>query len=200
MITTEDKELLAHKKISEAQIAEQLKSFAKGFPFLQLDAAASIEKGILLPKTVEAQEFLNAWDDYLKENGHSILKFVPASGAASRMFKDLFAFVESDYNEPTTSFEKNFIAYLSEFAFYDDLNVACQKLTQKDIPALLAQGGAKIIVKTLLDKDGLNYGQLPKGLLKFHSYPDGSRTPLEEHLVEGALYAASNGIVRLHFT
>lgn len=200
MITTEDKELLAHKKISEAQIAEQLKSFAKGFPFLQLDAAASIEKGILLPKTVEAQEFLNAWDDYLKENGHSILKFVPASGAASRMFKDLFAFVESDYNEPTTSFEKNFIAHLSEFAFYDDLNVACQKLTQKDIPALLAQGGAKIIVKTLLDKDGLNYGQLPKGLLKFHSYPDGPRTPLEEHLVEGALYAASNGIVRLHFT
>ena len=67
MITTEDKELLAHKKISEAQIAEQLKSFAKGFPFLQLDAAASIEEGILLPKTVEAQEFLNAWDDYLKE-------------------------------------------------------------------------------------------------------------------------------------
>jgi len=200
MITTEDKELLANKKISEAQIAEQLKSFAKGFPFLQLDAAASIEKGILLPQTIEAQNYLNIWDDYLKENGHSILKFVPASGAASRMFKDLFAFVESDYKEPTTSFEKNFIAHLSEFAFYDDLNAACQKLTQKDIPALLAQGDAKTIVKTLLDKDGLNYGQLPKGLLKFHSYPDGPRTPLEEHLVEGALYAASNGIVRLHFT
>lgn len=200
MITTEDKELLAHKNISETQITEQLKSFAKGFPFLQLNAAASIEKGILLPKTVEAQEFLNTWDDYLKESGHSILKFVPASGAASRMFKDLFAFAESDYKEPKTSFEKNFIANLSEFAFYDELNIACQKRTQKDIPALLAQGDAKTIVKTLLEKEGLNYGQLPKGLLKFHSYPDGPRTPLEEHLVEGALYAASNGIVRLHFT
>ncbi|MFA6873911.1 MAG: DUF4301 family protein [Bacteroidaceae bacterium] len=200
MITTEDKEILALKKISEAQIAEQLKSFAKGFPFLKLDAAASIEKGILLPKVSETQEFLNAWDSYLKESGHSILKFVPASGAASRMFKDLFAFAESDYKEPKTSFEKNFIANLSEFAFYDELNIACQKLTQKDIPALLAQRDAKTIVKTLLDKEGLNYGQLPKGLLKFHSYPDGPRTPLEEHLVEGALYAASNGIVRLHFT
>ena len=52
----------------------------------------------------------------------------------------------------------------------------------------------------MLHADGLNYGQLPKGMLLFHKYAEGSRTPMEEHLVEGALYAASKGKANVHFT
>ena len=92
MITPEDKVLLEKKGISEAQIAEQLACFEKGFPFLQLDGAASIEKGILVPTEAELNEYLNAWDAY-KGNEKSIVKFVPASGAASRMFKNMFEFL-----------------------------------------------------------------------------------------------------------
>ena len=89
MITPEDKALLEKKGISEAQIAEQLACFEKGFPFLQLDGAASIEKGILAPAENELNTYLQAWDTY-KQSDKNIVKFVPASGAASRMFKNLF--------------------------------------------------------------------------------------------------------------
>ena len=89
MITTQDKELLAKKGITEAQIAEQLACFQTGFPFLKLDAAASIEKGILAPDAEEQKAYLAAWDAY-KNTDKTIVKFVPASGAASRMFKNLF--------------------------------------------------------------------------------------------------------------
>lgn len=81
------------------------------------------------------------------------------------------------------------------------MNAACEKAFEKNIPALMAEGDYKAVVAALLEAAGLNYGALPKGLLKFHRYEDGSRTPLEEHLVEGALYAANkNGKVNVHFT
>lgn len=199
MITTKDKEQLGKKGITESQITEQLKSFEEGFPFLELDAAASIEKGILAPDEKEQEIYLNAWDEYLNSK-KKIVKFVPASGAASRMFKDLFAFLDAEYQEPQTDFEKNFIAHLDKFAFYKLLNGACLRVKGGDIPTLLSRKEYKSIVETLLSTEGLNYGQLPKGLLLFHSYKDAPRTPLEEHLVEGALYASSDGKVYLHFT
>ena len=80
MITTQDKELLAKKGITEAQIAEQLACFQTGFPYLKLDAAASIEKGILAPDAEEQKVYLAAWDAY-KNTDKIIVKFVPASGA-----------------------------------------------------------------------------------------------------------------------
>lgn len=200
MITLEDKEQLAAKGITEAQIESQLASFAKGFPYLQLYAAASVEKGIVRLDNDQQQAFLSAWDEYT-QSGKSIMKLVPASGAASRMFKDLFEFLEAPYNEPTKPFEQKFFANITHFAFYGDLNSACVRLFDKDIPQLILEGEYKKIVAVLLDADGLGYGQLPKGLLLFHNYPDGARTPLEEHLVEGALYAAdANGCVDVHFT
>ncbi len=195
-----DKTLLAQKGISEEKLNEQLKQFETGFPFLQLSAAASIEKGIVAPTAEEQADLLSAWDKYVQEN-HDVVKFVPASGAASRMFKDIFAFVDADYDAPQTDFEKKFFAQIQTAAFYADLNAACQKLYDKDIQTLLAEGQYKAVAKAMLDGEGLNYGKLPKGLLKFHTYPEGSRTPLEEHLVEGALYAkGSNGKVNVHFT
>ena len=200
MLTPEDKDLLVKKEISEQQIAEQLACFEKGFPFLKLDAAASVEKGIMAPAENEMKNYLEAWDTY-KEGEKTIVKFVPASGAASRMFKNLFEFLGADYNTPKTDFEKKFFDHIHSFAFYNDLNAACMDNTGKDIDALMAGKEYKPIVANLLEAAGLNYGALPKGLLKFHRYADGVRTPLEEHLVEGALYAAGKtGKVNVHFT
>ena len=200
MITPEDKALLEKKGISEAQIAEQLACFEKGFPFLQLDGAASLEKGILAPKGEDLNAYLDAWDAY-KQGEKTIVKFVPASGAASRMFKNMFEFLGADYDVPTTDFEKKFFDNVHNFAFFVDLNAVCEKNNGKGIDALIAEGNYKPVVANLLEAAGLNYGALPKGLLKFHKYEDGVRTPLEEHLVEGALYAAGKtGKVNVHFT
>lgn len=201
MLTQEDKELLLKKGISEAQIAEQLACFEKGFPYLELSAAASVENGGILVTDADLQEkYLKAWDAY-KDGDKKIVKFVPASGAASRMFKNLFEFLGADYSEPTTDFEKKFFSRVHDFAFYDELNEACIKNTGKDIDTLIAEKNYKAVVANLLESAGLNYGALPKGLLKFHRYEDGVRTPLEEHLVEGALYAAGKtGQVNVHFT
>lgn len=200
MLTPEDKDLLVKKGISEQQIEEQLACFEKGFPFLKLDAAASIEKGMMAPAENEVKAYLEAWDTY-KEGEKIIVKFVPASGAASRMFKNLFEFLGAEYNTPKTDFEKKFFDHIHSFAFYNDLNAACMDNTGKNIDALIAEKDYKPVVANLLEAAGLNYGALPKGLLKFHRYADGVRTPLEEHLVEGALYAAGKtGKVNVHFT
>ena len=200
MINAQDKAQLAQKGISEEKFNEQMACFEKGFPFLKLEGAAAIGKGILKPSDAETAEYLAAWNDY-KNGAHKIVKFVPASGAASRMFKDLFAFADAEYDAPQSDFEKTFFNNINEAAFYADLNAACLRLHGKDIPALLADGAYKAVVNTLLGKDGLNYGALPKGLLKFHNYAEGARTPLEEHLVEGTLYAkGKDGKVNVHFT
>ncbi len=197
MLTPQDKEQLSKKGISEAQINEQLKCFETGFPYLKLEAAASIGQGIIAPNEAE---YLAAWEEYRKGES-TIVKFVPASGAASRMFKNLFEFLGGENNLPTSDFEKKFFDNITKFAFYEDLDNACQKNTGKGIEALVANGEYKAVVAALLESAGLNYGQLPKGLLKFHNYEDGPRTPLEEHLVEGALYASGKtGVVNVHFT
>ena len=201
MLTHEDKELLAKKGISEEKIAEQLACFEKGFPFLKLSAAASVENGgIMRADEKESEQYLAAWDAY-KAGDKKIVKFVPASGAASRMFKNMFEFLGAEYDKPTTDFEKKFFDHIHDFAFYNDLNAACLDNTGKNIDALLSEHNYKAVVSNLLESAGLNYGALPKGLLKFHRYADGVRTPLEEHLVEGALYAAGKtGEVNVHFT
>ena len=150
MITPEDKELLAKKGISEVQIAEQLACFQKGFPYLKLDAAASVEKGILAPDAEEQKAYLAAWDAYTNSD-KTIVKFVPASGAASRMFKNLFEFLDADYTEPTTKFEQTFFESIEKFAFYDDLNTACVRTEGKDIPTLIAEGNYTNINATETD-------------------------------------------------
>ena len=201
MITEKDKALLAKKGISEEKLNQQLACFVKGFPYLKLSAAASTEKGILTPTSEETEKYLETWHNYTEEKGHKVVKFVPASGAASRMFKNIFAFADASYNEPQTDFENTFFNNIHKAAFFDDLNAACLRLHNSDIDTLIANGKYKDVVRTMLQPDGLNYGALPKGLLKFHKYANGARTPLEEHLVEGALYARqSDGTVNVHFT
>ena len=199
MLTEKDLKQIAQRGISEEQINTQLKQFETGFPFLKLEAAAAVGNGIVAPNEQERQTYVKAWEQY-KAEGHRVVKFVPASGAASRMFKNMFAFVDADYDVPTTDFEKKYFDEIERFAFYDALNEVCLKNEGKSIKELIAAGNYKSVASNMLKKEGLNYGQLPKGMLLFHKYPEGSRTPMEEHLVEGALYAASNGEAHVHFT
>lgn len=199
MLSPKDLEQIERKGISEQQIEKQLEEFKTGFPFLKLDAAASIGNGIIATSAEDVKRYTDAWDAY-KAEGKKIVKFVPASGAASRMFKNMFAFLTADYDVPTTDFEKTFFDNVVKFAFYPALNAMCEKNEGKNIEALMGEGNYKAVVANLLEAKGLNYGQLPKGLLLFHSYEDGARTPLEEHLVEGALYADSKGMVHIHYT
>ena len=199
MLSQEDLRQIAAKGITEAQVETQLEEFKQGFPFLRLEAAAAVGNGIAAPGDDDRQRYIDAWNAY-KAGGKRIVKFVPASGAASRMFKDMFAFLNGDHDTPQTDFEKKYFDNIERFAFYGELNEACKRNEGKDIPALMAEGRYKDVVANMLEPKGLNYGQLPKGLLLFHKYAEGPRTPLEEHLVEGALYAASGGEAHIHFT
>ena len=200
MLNANDLEQLKAKGISEKQIEEQLACFVKGFPYLEIAASASVEKGIMVIDKEAQASYMEAWDAYLAKN-KKIVKFVPASGAASRMFKNLYEFLSADYQEPTTAFEQKFFNEITKFAFYKALNAKCEQNTGKDIHALIAAGEYKEIVANLLEAKGLNYGQLPKGLLLFHTYPESVRTAMEEHLAEGAMYAKNNaGEVNIHFT
>lgn len=200
MLNANDLKQLADKGISEQQIEEQLACFAKGFPYLEIAASASVEKGIRVVSQEDQATYMEAWDAYLAKNKR-ILKFVPASGAASRMFKNLYEFLSASYDVPTNDFEKKFFNEITHFAFYDALNAVCLANEDKDIPALVAAGNYKAVVSNLLDEKGLNYGQLPKGLLLFHRSGETIRTAMEEHLAEGAMYAKNNaGEVNIHFT
>lgn len=199
MLSQEDLKQIALKGMSEEQIETQLEQFKTGFPFLKLEAAAEINRGIMAPDKDKRATYEKAWTDY-KAEGRRVVKFVPASGAASRMFKDMFAFLDADYDVPTTDFEKHYFDNLENFAFYGALDEQCRKNEGKSIKELTAEGNYKAVVANMLEAKGLNYGLLPKGLLLFHKYENGPRTPMEEHLVEGALYAASNGEAHVHFT
>jgi len=199
MITSEDRKQLAAKGISEQQIQRQLEQFREGFPFLKLRAAAAIGNGIVAPTDTECQALVQAWENY-KAEGHHITKFVPASGAASRMFKNMFEFRDGDHDAPESDFEKTYFDRIQDFAFFPALDDACQVLYGEGALALMEAGRYKEVASAMLNEEGLNYGQLPKGLLQFHAYPEDARTPLEEHLVEAAQYAVSNGKTDVHFT
>ena len=199
MLSEKDLQQLAAKGISPEKLEHQLEEFKTGFPFLKLEGPAAIGKGVIAPSAEEVKKYVNIWNEYKGER-RRIVKFVPASGAASRMFKDMFAFASADYDVPTTDFEKTYFDNIEKFAFFDALDAVLKQKKGKGVKELMAEGDYKAVAKGMLDSDGLNYGQLPKGLLLFHKYEDGSRTPMEEHLVEAALYAASNGEANVHFT
>lgn len=199
MLKPEDKKQIESRGMTVEQVNCQLKEIGLGFPFLKIEAAATVGKGIVAPDASKRDEAIELWENY-KCEGHKIVKFVPASGAASRMFKNMFSFLTADYDTPQTDFEKEFFKNLESFAFYTALDHKCKENEGKGVKELLAEGNFKAVVANMLNADGLNYGQLPKGLLLFHNYPSGARTPMEEHLVEAALYASSNGEAHIHYT
>lgn len=181
-----------------AIVSEQLENFRSGFPFLEITAPATPQDGI---KILSESSLAHLIDTYpTKAAQIDIVKFVPASGAASRMFKDLFSFVEGNSDLQDHVFVQKFMSQINQFAFFDDLNSFLQ--TQgKSIDECLKNKEYDTILNALLSDDGLGYGNLPKGLLRFHRYPLACRTPAHEHLIEGIGYAVGkNKTVRIHFT
>ena len=199
MLSEQDLKQISERGISKEKVEQQLNEIKQGFPFLKIEAAATVGNGIMQPDEAAQKQYIGKWMEYAKE-GHKVVKFVPASGAASRMFKNLFEFLSAPYDVPTTDFEKQFFAGLTKFAFRNALSDKCKANEGMDIDQLIEAGRYKAVVENLLLAKGLNYGQLPKGLLIFHEYADSVRTPMEEHLAEAALYAQSNGEANVHYT
>jgi hypothetical protein len=205
MFTREDIADMEQRGISPIKAKEQVLSFSKGFPHIMIDKPAKRGNGIVLPSEERTQELIEIFDTMRMKR--QLLKFVPASGAATRMFKSLFEwherlstgedFHEIANHEPSA---KEFFERLPEIAFWDDL---VSEMCKEDLNAyhLLDEDNYLPIINSILDEYGLDYASLPKGLIVFHRYDDHCRTAMEEHLVEGALYACDgHGIVRIHFT
>ncbi|MDD5570899.1 MAG: DUF4301 family protein [Bacteroidales bacterium] len=209
MFSEKDLQQISAKGIRKEEIMRQTECFKKGFPFVVLDAPAINGNGIKVFSKNETDDFCRKYDKYLA-SGINVIKFVPASGAATRMFKTLFSFTEW-YKNTEYDYEKylsdksfnsvfNFISNIEKFAFYDDLKNAL-KQNNSDVDICLKEKKYNEIINCLLRENGLEYGNLPKGLLKFHKYENYSRTSLEEHLVEGANYCKCSGnSVNIHFT
>jgi hypothetical protein len=199
-----DLQQIASLGLTESDVNHQIDNFRQGFPKTHLVAAATVDNGGILRLDDKA---INRYSKYYQQasSGKKILKFVPASGAATRMFKDLYSFTSTyfgiDYNiEKEHPSVKEFLEKIRTFAFYDDL-VACMKNANADFDDYMQRGDFSTIINFLLKEQYMGYGNLPKGLLKFHKYGHLQRTPLEEHIVEGAEYARmADGTVNLHFT
>ena len=199
MFSESDKVQIENRGSDIPTILSQIENFRNGFPYLHIENAASVGNGIIQLNEEDLKKRCTLYEKKISE-GTEPLKFIPASGAASRMFKGLFSALEDlekgkslqevlNTNKAAKEFTDNF----EKFAFYPELE------------AVIKESGETLNIKNLIDfllnEKGLNYGFLPKGLLKFHTYNDTVRTPFEEHLVLGTNYSKNkNGIVKLHFT
>lgn len=196
MFTKEDLKQLQSRGSDIKVVEAQIENFKRGFPFINLDRPAIVGDGIKAFNQREAKKLSYYYDSNSKR--YELLKFVPASGAASRMFKDLFEYADAANGKTGEEMkamlkEKKwaqanlFFEGLANFAFYSDL----QKKMRKDgleIDECIARLDYLTIIDYLLSPKGLNYANLPKGLLKFHSYPDEARMSIEEHMVEASNY------------
>ncbi len=202
--TDKDLAQLQELGLSVDKVQQQIDHFKQGFPRTNLDQAATpANGGIIVLDDKEITRYEKLYRTLGK--GKKILKFVPASGAATRMFKDLYSFA-STYFGVANNFSKEFpevkefLENIHTFAFFNDLK-ASMASAELDIEDYLQRGDYSTVINFLLKVQYLGYGSLPKALLKFHRYGEMQRTPFEEHIVEGALYAqCSDGTVHLHFT
>ncbi|NRD19119.1 DUF4301 family protein [Winogradskyella eckloniae] len=206
--TTEDITQIESKSLNLNDVKKQIELFETGIPFTNISKAATINNGILALDDTSIKSYIDFFES--KKNATSLLKFVPASGAASRMFKFLFRFV-SEFNSKEQSLNsfinKNnlrelslFMVGMEKFPFY---KLVLKSLKAKNINFETLTTNEKVwhFAKAMLDEDQLNFGNQPKGLLPFHKYKnDQISTAFEEHLYEAALYASSNGLAKLHFT
>jgi len=208
MFSEKDLQQIKSKGIDIETINEQINKFKTGFPYINLQAAATKQNAIKVLSASEEEKYLNSYNELIRER--EIIKFVPASGAASRMFKLLFEFAESYTPDAKgeASFLKDkgfnsvhyFIQHIKDFAFYKDL-AAIMEQDGLHITEEIQKKNYHIVIEYLLNEKSLGYAQLPKGLLKFHSYDDENRLAIEEHLVEAAVYCKSDdNIAKLHFT
>ncbi|KAA2219551.1 DUF4301 family protein [Maribacter flavus] len=201
-LSEQDMKQMANKGIAKEKVEDQINTFKEGIPFVDLQSAAVVGNGILRFTEGEERELIDYYESNVRDL--DILKFVPASGAASRMFKALFSYLDA-YDPGKESLEtylertgdrdiKKLSEGLEQMPFY-------RKVMDR-LPNSFNSEGEKVylFVKELLGEDALNYGFYPKGLLPFHKYEENTATPFEEHLKEGALYASSSNGSKLHFT
>ena len=203
----EDLKLFKEKEIKAGDIDNQLANFEKGFAFVNLAEPATTDNGIVRIAPEEEEHLLGNYEQACQKS--DILKMVPASGSATRMFKDLFHFMDS-YHGTTEEFLEfvqakgpgsmhQFFLKLDELPFFNRLSAAMWH-DGKDIQKMIEKREFNEILKYILGKKGLNYGNTPKGLVDFHIYRDFVRTAFDEHIVEGALYASNGKTAALHFT
>lgn len=204
MVELDEKDLeqLASKGISKEKVKRQIETFKTGIPFARLHAPALVGRGILRFSSKEQEELV----DYFERQADSLelLKFVPASGAATRMFKALFNFLEAydPQRESIASYVvrsgdreiQRFAEQLDNFPFHGTL---MERINGR---SRTRDGELYLLIQEMLLPRGLDYGSCPKGLLPFHKYGRETATPFEEHLKEAALYASARGVARLHFT
>ena len=183
MFTHEDLQQITQHGLTEAQVEQQINNFRQGFPFLPVVRAASVGDGVLALDEKALDAAVARYDEAAASL--KVVKFVPASGAATRMFKELFEYVNDD--KRTAGIDR-LLDNIEHFAFWPELS-----------EHIMPDSPDEEIVELII-KGGLNYGSKPKGLVTFHSYPNGARKAVEEHLVEGALYARSGDEVYIHFT
>jgi hypothetical protein len=208
MFSKEDLKLFKQKGISAEMVTSQIEQFRAGFPYISLERPATPGDGIQVLEAKKTQDLARYYDE--NRNRYSLLKFVPASGAATRMFKHLHhflsAYASAEEKEKALQQDKSpdsvfaVLRNLTSFAFFEDLKEA-MKQDGKEVRQLLEKKDYHTILHYLMETEGLNYADLPKGLIKFHKYQSYSRTAMEEHLVEGTYYVRQeDGKVPLHFT
>ena len=183
MFTEKDLQQIAAHGLTLEAVEKQVENFRQGFEPLKVVSAASPTDGIVVLDAAQAEHYAAKFDN--RDASVTVAKFVPASGAATRMFKELFEFVNEDKRGKGID---TLLQNIEKFAFYPELKAVVTDFSDD-----------KAVVSAII-KQGLGYGSLPKGLVTFHSYENGARKAVEEHLVEGALYGASEGVVKLHFT
>ena len=169
--------------LTPAALETQLKNFREGFPFLPVTRAASCGDGIRVLDAAGIEQAAARYDR--AKECLRVVKFVPASGAATRMFKDLFEFVREGRR---TAVVGELLANRRRFAFWPELRT------------IVGDDADELRTVENIVAEGLRYGETPKGLVSFHRYGDEVRKAVEEHLVEGAQYAAAGGEVKIHFT
>lgn len=169
--------------LTPAALETQLKNFREGFPFLPVTRAASCGDGIRVLDAAGIEQAAARYDR--AKESLRVVKFVPASGAATRMFKDLFEFVREGRR---TAVVGELLANRRRFAFWPELRT------------IVGDDADELRTVENIVAEGLRYGETPKGLVSFHRHGDEVRKAVEEHLVEGAQYAAAGGEVKIHFT
>jgi uncharacterized protein DUF4301 len=205
--TEKDIKQIEKKGLTVEKVNAQIQLFKTGFPFINLKGRATIGNGILKLNKKEKEEYITYFND--KRDTISMLKFVPASGAATRMFKFLFSFIK-EYNPDKESINSYinrkkatdlsiFIIGLKYLPFYYKVKQQLYK-DYKNFDSLSNNQQITLFIKTMLQKSKLNYGDFPKGLLPFHQYRNHIATAFEEHLFEAAYYASSHNKASLHFT
>ena len=163
--TETDLKDLEKRGISPETAEQQIDRFDKGFPFLKIADTATIDNGIMKLDPLSVNNAVLRWKRYIEGEG-DCLKFVPASGAASRMFKSVHKFVNGDTDIPAPGSEMDeLLANLSQLPFYSDLDAACRRMHGEGAEMLSASGRNRDLLRALIAPEGLNYGNMPKGLL-----------------------------------